>query len=70
MATATNAEIFEVDMEQYSSDPVYRAIMNMIHIPPEIEEVDKDDYTDFLFNKFFISVQILQKDHILNLNLK
>lgn len=54
MATATNAEIFEVDMEQYSSDPVYRAIMNMIHIPPEIEEVDKDDYTDFFYLTNFL----------------
>lgn len=49
MATATtNAELFEVDMDQYENDAVYRAIMNMIHIPPEIEEVGKDDYTDFL----------------------
>ena len=44
---STNAEELDVDMELYKRDPVYRAIMNMIHIPEELEKVDKDDYSDF-----------------------
>jgi len=44
---STNAGELDVDMELYKRDPVYRAIMNMIHIPEELEKVDKDDYSDF-----------------------
>ena len=38
---STNAGELDVDMELYKRDPVYRAIMNMIHIPEELEKVAK-----------------------------
>lgn len=52
MATAVKED--KVDMESYKSDPIYRAIMNMIHVPLELEksDPDDDDYTSFFENEF------------------
>ena len=46
MASAGTKEI-NYDREKYQSDSMYRAIMNLIHVPSEMETADSDDYTEF-----------------------